>query len=442
LIRVEFTPLPLLSLEQIRKLAPDEASFGSAQKISHPHLWQLYASTTTTLWGLFQGGALYQVKIDLARFGYHCTCPSRKFPCKHVLGLLVLAAAIPQDSEATSPDWVSLWLGKRQEKEARKDEPAPSKKPVDEKAQQKRADQRLERVREGLENLEKWLADLIRNGLASLETRGPGLWDEQARRLVDAQAPGLATRLRKLAEIPASGKDWPARLLDELGRLQLILEAFRRIHQLDPELAADLRQLIGWTLTSADLEKTGERLDDDWLVLGQIQDEDERIKTLRTWCLGRASRRMALVLQFAPIRQPFTQSLLPGSLHPGTMVFYPGRARQRAQFLSPEEPPVAFTQPLPALPLVEAFLDDVSLQLARLPWLSTFGCSLDAVRLTLHNDQWLILDVAGQALPLAGRDHWSLLARTGGEPCTLTGEWDGRLLLPFGCFHQGRYQVL
>jgi uncharacterized Zn finger protein len=40
------------------------------------------------------GKGLYQIRVDLGEFAYNCTCPSRKLPCKHVLGhqgLLVLA---------------------------------------------------------------------------------------------------------------------------------------------------------------------------------------------------------------------------------------------------------------------------------------------------------------------------------------------------------------
>src|SRR5262249_2199666 len=150
------------------------------------------------LWGKCQGSAVYQVKIDLSNLGYNCSCPSRKFPCKHVLGLLMLTAQSPEAvTERTTPDWVDDWLAKRRAREEKA--AAPRKEsaagPVDEKARQKRAEQRGANVRDGLARLDLWMKDLVRTGLAAVETQPESFWDEQAKRLVDAQAPGLASRV-------------------------------------------------------------------------------------------------------------------------------------------------------------------------------------------------------------------------------------------------------
>ena len=146
-----------------------------------------------------------------------------KFPCKHVLGLLMLyadsAAAVVK---ASPPEWVVSWLAKRQataEKKAAKTESAASgvpaeAKPVDEKAQTRRAEQRDARVRAGLEHFDLWARDLVRNGLAGLETKSSSLWEDMARRLVDANAAGLASRVRRLGGNPwLRLRDWPRRLL-------------------------------------------------------------------------------------------------------------------------------------------------------------------------------------------------------------------------------------
>src|SRR5207253_2467414 len=148
--------------------------------------------------------------------GYHCSCPSRKFPCKHTLGLLMLFAESPHAvQEAAIPDWVTEWLSRRQasaDKKAAKQAEAVAK-PVDEKAQSRRAEQREARVQAGLRRLDLWLKDQVRAGLAGLETKPLSFWDEQAKRLVDAQAPGLASRIARLAAIPGSTPEWPRRLL-------------------------------------------------------------------------------------------------------------------------------------------------------------------------------------------------------------------------------------
>jgi uncharacterized Zn finger protein len=61
------------------------------------------------------------VRVARADLAAKCTCPSRKVPCKHTLGLLVLAATMPSALIATQPpEWVMEWLVRRGENAARK----------------------------------------------------------------------------------------------------------------------------------------------------------------------------------------------------------------------------------------------------------------------------------------------------------------------------------
>src|SRR5688572_33367878 len=68
------------------------------------------------VWGECAGSGAnpYRMMADLRDLGNKCTCPSRKFPCKHVLGLLWLnAEAVVPFPPADTPEWVSDWLGRR-----------------------------------------------------------------------------------------------------------------------------------------------------------------------------------------------------------------------------------------------------------------------------------------------------------------------------------------
>ena len=81
---------------------------------------------------------LYQTVIDLNDIAFKCSCPSRKFPCKHGLGLLLLYARQPdQFTQAKSREWVTAWLAKRTEKAEKKEQKAKSETPVDEAVGQK-----------------------------------------------------------------------------------------------------------------------------------------------------------------------------------------------------------------------------------------------------------------------------------------------------------------
>ena len=81
---------------------------------------------------------------------------------------------------------------------------APVRASAPDRARQRRADERAARVRGGLEELDRWLADQIRRGLASPEATARDAWEAAAARLVDAQAGALANRVRRATELLAT----------------------------------------------------------------------------------------------------------------------------------------------------------------------------------------------------------------------------------------------
>ena len=81
-------PLPL---EKIEALAPDQSSIDAARKLLKPGNWHRLAWDGGELvWGECQGSGAtpYRVVIPESDAGYKCSCPSRKFPCKHSLALM------------------------------------------------------------------------------------------------------------------------------------------------------------------------------------------------------------------------------------------------------------------------------------------------------------------------------------------------------------------
>ena len=93
---------------------------------------------------------------------------------------------------------------------------------ADPAAARRRAEQREARVAAGIMELDSWLRDQVRQGLAASQRAGYLHWDDIAARMVDAQAPGLAERLRALAAVPHSGPGWDGRLLEEYALLRLL----------------------------------------------------------------------------------------------------------------------------------------------------------------------------------------------------------------------------
>lgn len=425
-----------LTSDQVLALAPDSGSAANGKKLANPRHWRNLGQSDAAIWGECQGSALYQVRVELATFAVKCSCPSHKFPCKHGLGLLLLATDPGTVPVAEPPEWVSAWLARRSvtvEKKAS----TPEKKPHDASSavvQSRRLAKRESLIAQGLDSLDLWMNDLIRNGLAAVQSQSATFWERQAAQMVDAQAPGVAARLRAMSGIPGASPDWPAKLLAELGRLTLLTHAYRRQDDLAPALREDVRQLVGWSLKEDEVGERGETVTDDWLVLGQrVQRHDDRGRTQYTWLLGATTHRPALILQFSYASAPFKETFVPGTRRRANLVFWPGAAPLRARFVDPAGE-VAPLESFPGNPTIAAFRDEVAGLLARNPWHERFLCALRDVTPIRDTEagRWWLRDRDAAALPLAPGDHWKLLAISGGHPLDLAGEWDGESLLPLG----------
>lgn len=435
-----------LNEQQVLALAPDAASAANGRKLAAASNWSNLGKSTRSLWGECKGSGAkpYQVRVDVADFASKCSCPSHKFPCKHALGLLVLTANQPALLNDTGePEWVAEWLDKRSDNAAKKEARAVAKAeaPVDEAAQKKRAEKRDNRVRDGLAAFQVWLEDLVRNGMARLPAEGPRVWEQQAARLVDAQAPGLAARVRLLADLPGGAPDWPERLLGELGRMALALRSHEKLEELPAPLQQTLRQYLGYTVREEEVLVQGEAIHDRWHVIGQAAEEDDKVRIQRTWVRGEQSGRRALLLQFAAGSQNFASSWMPGSAFEADLAYYPGALAQRA-LLKGQATPLPVPQGFSHAITVAGLLDESAGMLAQNPWLERHAAVLQGVVARRNGEQWQVVDEAGLALPLNGGEQWLWLALSGGKPSDVAVEWDGLRIRPLGIHAGGRYFTL
>ena len=213
--------MPAISEDQVIALAPDDNSVKSAQELASSDRWFRYGAGENTVWGECpgSGGRPYQTCIDIAAPAFKCSCPGRKFPCKHGLGLLLFFCRFPETFVCRDiPDWAGHWLQSRrasQEKKTEKSQELSARIP-DFQARDRRKSERLAKVESGLSEFRLWVQDRIRQGLSGLESQSYQFWERAAARLTDAQAPGLARQLRQCAGIANSGQGWQARLLCRL----------------------------------------------------------------------------------------------------------------------------------------------------------------------------------------------------------------------------------
>jgi len=424
-------------------MAPDASSLASGKKLGAAHKWSLLGRSEEALWGEIKGSGKrpYQVRIALDGPAFKCSCPSRKFPCKHALGLALVHASddLP---EGVAPDWVSDWLADRHEREQAK---ATRAAPVDDETRErrreaadKRAAAREEKVAAGVDELSERLRDVLRRGLANQRDDSYRYWDDVAARLVDAQAPGLARMVRGLGGMPHVGEGWPGRMLERLARIHLLLEAYRRRDTLGPEERADVRTLIGFPQSREEL-LAGAGMRDRWWVLGQwIREYEDGLKSQRTWLWGETTARFALSLVFAPRGQPLEMGFSVGRGLDAELVFYPSswpvRAIVKERFVDLQSPfEGKFTS------ITEAYAARGAV-IARYPWLERFPMALGNVAVVADGQRLLARDE--RELQIITNEQSLLLALSGGRPIALFGEERDARFFPMTAFVEGRAHAL
>ncbi|MEU6950613.1 SWIM zinc finger family protein [Streptomyces sp. NPDC046316] len=433
--------------DQVLALAPDEASRRAGSKLGTAGPWSGTGSGGDgAVWGLCKGSGSkpYRTVVDTTGPACSCSCPSRKFPCKHALGLLLLWAtdtAAVADAVADVPDWASGWLEGRRERTAVRAKGAEGAGPAvtaDPEAARRRAERRSARITSGAEELEQRLADLLRGGLASAEQSGYGLWEETAARMVDAQAPGLAGRVRDLGAIPGSGPGWPVRLLEECALTHLLDRAWLSVDRLPGPLAATVRTRVGLTAPAE-----GPSLRDHWLVIAQYDTGDGKLTTRRIWLHGRDTGRTALLLSFGAVGRAPQLALPVGVVIDASLVPHAGAGALRAELGEQFAAPAPLDAP-PRGGTVGDALTAYGLALREDPWLDSWPVTLSDVVPIPTDHGWQLADAApaadgGAALPLSGPalgrpGLWRLAALSGGGPVTVFGECGHRGFTPLAAW--------
>jgi len=432
-------PVERWTSEQVLALAPDASSQKSARGLATPTSWSEWGvadGEPPTVWGLCKGSGKspYQTCVDLAEPAYRCSCPSRKFPCKHALALLLnwAAGAVP---EAPLPGWVGEWHESRAGRKAAA-ETRRAAAPSDPAASARRAAQRATRVGAGLDELDRWLADQVRGGFAGLDRAGYGHWETMAARLVDAQAPTVAGTVRQLATVTVGRPTWAEDLLGELALLRLLCAAYRRVDDLDPALAATVRARVGFPVPADDVLAT-EPVRDVWQVVGVRDEQEDRLTARRVWLRGRDTGRPALVLSFAAPGQALPADLVLGTGVDADLCFFPGALPIRALVRARHGEPVRVTAPAGGCG-VAAMLDGYATALAAEPWLREWPVLLDDVVPVRGGTGWFLVDAAtGDGVPVRGAEPWRLVAAAAGAPVTVAGEWRADGLLPSTAWKDG-----
>ena len=433
------------SVDQVMAAAPDSASQVAGRRLARPGPWSAIGMSAGLLWGECQGSGKtpYRVTVDTGTRRYQCSCPSRKFPCKHALGLLFLWSQGRIDESGAVAGFAHDFADRGRATGSDQLEPATAgpreQTPEQRAAAAARAAAREQRVADGLAELDRWLADQISGGLARVAQDPYGWAEAAATRMVDAQAPGVAAWLRRLPAVVTSGSRWPQRLLDELALLHLLARGYARRAELPADLVATVRDHVGFSVPRTTV-LAGPPVRDRWVIVGFRDLDTETVSTRRVWLRGRESDRWAQVLFFATGGAALDASLVPATELDADLHFYPGRARLRAAVGEVHAEAIPVTSWCPPGDSIATAADRWASALAADPWLRQIPVVLRGrVDCSGRGDgagpggragrgdghEWSFADLAGDAVVAHGTalDLWRLLAVTAGAILDVAGEW-------------------
>lgn len=422
------------NLQQLLSLAPDVRTMEDARRLFFAKGWQLLAGDGQWLWGEYvtRDEQRYRPAVRLQPASFRCNCKAARRPCKHALALLLLFR--------NADDRWQAGLSLPEELAAVARSTAPEGKATAGSPAEPGRDKRLSLMDEGVDELDKWLADIIRQGLAGLENQPPSFWQQMSARMTDFKLGAIGRRIRTLPLL-LQQPDWPALMLAELGQLYLFTRAWRRREALKTAQQQELMQWAGVNIKKEEVLQQQPALRDHWLVMGQYEGQEDKLSFRRVWLRGEKSGRWALLLDYSFGAQGFGDHWVTGSALQGELCFYPGTYGLRAVFRAF----VASRSPYDGLSgygNMAAFAAGYAEALAASPWLVSFPALLEEVRVVKPSphEPFMAIDAAGHYLPLSAAEdaNWLALAIGGGHPVWLFGEYDGRSFRALSVVNQGR----
>lgn len=442
-----------LSNIDIENLAPDAQSLDTSKKMAIKEKWKVIAKSDRGIWGKIKGSAIepYQTQVELIPLGYKCSCPSRKFPCIHVLALLLLHSNDNQSfTDTEEPSDIKDWLDKRIQKRGKVEMPAKELTPEiiekREKEQDKRKKERAIFVESGITELDRWLKDLIKNGILQLPYKENNYFEKMAARLVDAKAPGLANFIRKLQKLDFSKTDqWHQEAFQIIGKTYFLMDAYLNIDNQPIPLQSTIKNLIGWSQSTKDLLASEQKgVKDDWLVIGQIIEENDDLITQKNWLWGIQSNQPALIINFGTRFAPLDSQLIAGMFFHAELLYFDTAFPQRAIIKEHIAPPNQQLH-LKADDNWEVIDKKLLSAILENPWIEDFPILINSTNIQTSQKNTYIIDNQNNAKiidPNYPLEKLLNLMMIHEKNSVIAGLLSNQNFIPFGIFSEHNYQVL
>ncbi|HFB99958.1 MAG TPA: hypothetical protein ENJ53_04055 [Phaeodactylibacter sp.] len=430
--------------EQILSFSPDAGIAQRGQDLATTRKWRNLQGNENAIWGECKssGASFYFSAIDLQNIAFKCNCPSRKFPCKHTMGLMLLFANNSDAFQVVAdlPSWVEEWLEKRKNKitepKGEADELAAQQKREEQKT--KTRSKRMIQMEAGVEDLEMWLTDTIRQGLASTERKGYDFWHDISARMVDAKLGGIGKRIKSMQLLQGGNINWVDKMLSQMTDLYMVAKGFKNLENLPLVLQQELLAVAGINIRKEEVLMQ-EEVKDEWVVMGQIEGVEDNLNFRRVWLFGKKTKRNALILDFVFGGGGFPNHFPTGSLLKAGLHFYPSASPLRAVVNLPFE--ISNTpQLLTGFADFKKFAIAYSKVLFANPWLLDYPVCFENVIPVRKKNLFFILDKNKKQLEVLDRNEigWKLLALSGGYPIKIFGEWTGDIFIPMSAEAEGR----
>lgn len=438
-----------LTKEQAESFAPDSGTLSRGRKIAKPSAYRDIGADDRAIWGTALGSSTYLSMVDLHGPAFKCSCPVKKLPCKHIMGLMLLVADDESVIESEQqPEELQQWLSKRETAAVAKQN-RKTGEVKDPEAQAKRAAKRESNIDAGVEALSLFLEDVLTVGLADAGKRARDVWDNVQRRLVDAQAGGLANRVENLRELVAQGAGSTEETLAAMSQLNLLCRSWTNRHALPAEQQAHLCQLVGWKQNQTPVQADS---CEEWIVLSNGRRYEYDLYSQSVWMLESGGTRFARLLHFAKasIGASLPGGYASGCCLQGTLTFHSTWNPIRADFEGRNllaTPIKADPEPIKAVAstsLVTA-LTDLQQQRTAFPFNDAWPLLVANLRLVSHSGQLALADEDNVVMLLDEefRARHRLMQLAGPLKFTLfMTTHDGHRLLPLAGLFEGIWHNL
>ncbi len=245
--------------------------------------------------------------------------------------------------------------------------------------------------------LNKWLDELLLNGISSLQNDSEKIL-EISTRMVDLGLPGIARKLRLIPEKIKESTDWTEYVFMQLGEFYLFSRLFDNLERLDELEKEDLLSYAGIVYKKTDFIDEN-MLQDEWLYLGCQKEKEEKLIVKRNWFYGIHSNRTILFLEFQFNKFVKLKPLICGNTYRSAVRYFPSKVLQRVKDVSIDQIVKSDFSKIKKVNLVE-LLDDYCKAVRLNPFIKHQCYLVHEVKIARQYDRWFFTSHDNQMVEL------------------------------------------